>query len=160
MIVAMATHRHELSEADIDLVIVSGTRARLLTRTPAGAFRTVRKLASEAARQRSAALARDRLGRSHESVGSARHAIEPRSDPHEKAMAAFIAEVADSVNRAAASGHVHALVVAGPPAVLDTLDRALAPDLRTRIRARVGSDLAKVPDAKLPAHFPAWPLTR
>jgi protein required for attachment to host cells len=156
----MARPPSDPSEADIQLVIVSGTRARLVRRTAAGAFRTVRSMASDAAAQRSSALARDRLGRSQESVGSARHAIEPRSDPHEKAMAAFIAEVADSVNRAAADGHVDALVLAGPPPVLDRLARALAPDLRARVRARVSIDLAKVPDAKLSAHFPAWPLTR
>jgi protein required for attachment to host cells len=156
----MATRPNDRPKADIQLVIVSGTRARLLTRTPAGAFRTVRKLMSEAATQRSSALARDRLGRSHESVGSARHAIAPRSDPHQKAMAAFITEVAASVSAVAAGGQVHDLVIAGPPPVLEALDRALTPDLRTHVRARVGRDLAKVPDARLSEHFPAWPLVQ
>jgi protein required for attachment to host cells len=117
----MATRRPDLSDAEVQLVIVSGTCARLLTRTPGGAFQTLRRLASDTAKQRSSALARDRLGRSHESVGSARHAIEPRTDPHEKAMAAFVAEVADSVNNALASGRARDLVLAGPPHVLDTL---------------------------------------
>ncbi len=100
----------------------------------------------------------DRLGRSFESSGVARHAIAPHSDPHALGKERFAADVATELNAAAAQGLFARLVLAGPSRTLNAVEEALDPGLQRGIAGRVAKNLVKVPDQDLAAHVPAWPL--
>ncbi len=139
------------------LALMDGEHARFVTHGVHG-FRTVRTWASPSAGQRTAALVTDRLGRSFESAGVARHAIAPHSDPHSQEKERFAAQVATELNTAAAQSLFARLVLAGPSHTLHAVEAALNRDVQRGITGRVAKNLVKVPDQDLAAHFPAWPL--
>ena len=153
----MSGNRLHAAAADAWLAIVDGEHARFVAHGAHG-FRTVRTLASHTAGQRTAALVRDRLGRSFESADVARHAIAPRSDPHAQEKERFAAHIAAELNIAAAQSLFARLVLAGPSRTIQAVEDALDPEVRRRIAGRVAKDLVKAPDQDLAAHFPAWPL--
>lgn len=141
------------------LAIVDGEHARFVMHDVHG-FHTVHSEASITAGQRTAELVSDRLGRSFESFGTARHAIAPHSDPHTREKQHFAALIAAELNTAAAQSHFARLILAGPSRTLQAVEEALDPGVRRRIAGRVAKSLAKVPDQDLGKHFPAWPLVQ
>lgn len=139
------------------LALVDGEHARFVTHDGNG-FHTVQTEASDSTGKRTAELVTDRLGRSFESAGSARHAIAPHSDPHAREKDRFAERIAEKLNEAAARGLFASLVLAGPPHTLQAIENALDPDVRRKVTGQVAKTLAKVPDRDLGEHFPAWPL--
>ncbi|WP_431303068.1 host attachment protein [Sediminicoccus sp. BL-A-41-H5] len=85
----------------------------------------------------------ERPGRVHESVGSARHAIEPRQDPHRAAEASFARHVADELEKGAAMGRYDSLVLLAPPVFLGDLRKALGAATRQRLRSSLAKDIAQ-----------------
>lgn len=146
-----------MTHPGIWLAIMDGEHARFVLRDDHG-FRTVRTWASDSAGQRTAELVTDRLGRSFESAGAARHAIAPHSDPHAQEKERFAVQVAAELNTAAAQGLFGRLVLAGPSRTLRAVEAALDPAVQNGITGRVAKNLVKVPDQDLAPHFPAWPL--
>jgi protein required for attachment to host cells len=136
------------------LAIVDGEHARFVMHDVHG-FHTIRTKAPDTAGQRTAELVTDRLGRSFESVGIARHAIASHSDPHLREKEHFAARIAPELNAAAAQSLFTRLILAGPSRTLQAVEEALDPGVR---RGRVAKSLVKVPDQDLGEHFPAWPL--
>ncbi len=146
-----------MTHPGIWLAIMDGEHAGFVLHDDHG-FRTVRTWASPSAGQRTAALVTDRLGRSFESAGVARHAIAPHSDPHAQEKERFAVQVAAELNAAAAQSLFARLVLAGPSRTLHAVEDALGPEVQRGITGRVAKNLVKVPDQGLAAHFPAWPL--
>ena len=127
-------------------VVADGKRLRVLER-PIGTA-PWRELEAEAAEQSdppSRELGTDRPGRVHESVGSARHAVEPRQDLHEAAEAAFAREVAERLERAAMGGRYDRLVLVAPPAFLGRLRLALGTRVRQRLAGTLNRELTRAP---------------
>jgi protein required for attachment to host cells len=87
----------------------------------------------------------ERPGRVHESVGSARHAIEPRQDPHRAAKAGFARHLADELERAAAMGRYDRLLLVAPPVFLGDLRKALGAVARQRLCGSLDKDIAQAP---------------
>jgi protein required for attachment to host cells len=134
--------------------VADGGRLRILERAVRRA--PWLELAAEAARHPdppSRSLGTDRPGRSHESVGSARHAIEPRQDLHEAAEAAFAREVADRLERAASAGRFGRLVLVALPAFLGRLRPALGEQARRRLAGTLNRDLTHLPEQELAARL-------
>jgi protein required for attachment to host cells len=102
---------------------------------------------------RSHDLGTDRPGRTHESVGTTRHAVEPRSDPHRQLKHDFAVRVAERLDAAAAAKSFDRLVVAAPPAMLGDLRQAMHKQTHQLIAAEVPKDLVKVADRDLRPHF-------
>ena len=94
-----------------------------------------RELTSADLHHKSRDLVSDRPGRAFESANPARHAIEPRTDPHDQAKAQFIAEVAGLLNQENQAGAFDELilVVARPQAAAfkDALDKPTRAKSRT-----------------------------
>ena len=72
---------------------------------------------------------RDRLPRAHESVGGARHAIEPRTSAEEKITREFAAELSGFLNEARVAHRYDNLVLMAAPAFLGSVRSELDPQV-------------------------------
>jgi protein required for attachment to host cells len=136
------------------LVIADGGRARLvMRRETAPRYATFRELMSVAEQSPSRELGADRPGRSRESATTARHAIEPRSDPHELAKEDFAHEVAKVLNEAGAADEFDRIIMVAPPHIAAWLRHGLGKAVRAKIVGELPKDLTKVPDRELGRHL-------
>lgn len=129
-------------------VVADGANARVLCRSADG-FADVTSMASIDAHHRTSDLGSERPGRSVESSGSARHAIEPHSDPQERAKLDFAHEVAAAVNDAAERGDFTALVLVGLPKTVHAIKEKLDHAAASRLVAEHPHDLVKLPETAL-----------
>ena len=138
------------------IVLMDGSRARFIAAQPGRPhYVTVSEIESAAAHQKSSSLVAGELGRGRESVGATRHAIEPRSDPHEQAKLEFAATVAGEINAAHERGAFAALVLVAPARLLPLLRDELAAPVRASIIGELAKDLTKLPNQELDAHLAA-----
>ena len=95
----------------------------------------------------------DRPGRSFDSAGSGRHAMEPPTDPHRHAERVFAQEVAGVLEDARRRNEFQHLIVVAPPKALGDLRAEFSTVLRDRVTAELHKDLTKVPVHDLPSHL-------
>ena len=98
-------------------------------------------------------LGTDRPGRTHESVGQTRHAMEPTSDPHREQKRRFAGEVAMGMAKGLAAGRFDRLVVVAPPVTLGDLRAELPAQVAKVVAGEVAKDLTKVPDHEVESHL-------
>jgi len=91
----------------------------------------------------------DRPGRSFESQGAARHAVQPRVDPHRQAAERFIERVAEMLTAASNKGDYDRLVVVAPPRALGEFRKSLPAAVKNKLIGEIGEDLTKAPTAAL-----------
>lgn len=90
----------------------------------------------------------DRPGRSFESVGSKRHAMEYASDPRAVRKAQFIGQLAGGL--LARVGEFDRLVLVAPPAAMGLLRDALDDRVANKVADEVVKDFTQVSNADLP----------
>jgi protein required for attachment to host cells len=138
------------------IVIADGSRARIVAqRHESPGFDVVAEMQSPEAHVPSHLLTSERPGRTHESGNSSRHAIEPRHDPHQERLTAFVRSVADYLNGHAAGPAVDDIILFAPPHALGQLREMLNEGIIHKIRAEAPKDLTKLPISELPAHLKA-----
>jgi protein required for attachment to host cells len=98
-------------------------------------------------------LVSDGLGRSFESSGDMRHAIEPRIDPHRELKRTFAHELADMLDQRLREKAYDRLVIVAPPKALGDLRAALSAHVKPLIHAELNKDLVKTPTAELVSHL-------
>lgn len=125
------------------IVVVDGARARTLLYL--GRASGVRQLPDSFFFDEHAPtheLVTDHQARVHESVGSVRHAIEPRIDPHKQRKQQFLAKVAQHLSAAAQRGDFENLVVVAPATALGELRKDLSPQLQKLLLSEIAHDYA------------------
>ncbi|HUZ75925.1 MAG TPA: host attachment protein [Stellaceae bacterium] len=140
------------------IVMADGTRALIVTRrdVPEG-FDVVADLSSEVAHVPAHLIASERPGRTQESHSPARHAIEPRHDPHEERLAAFVGSVAAYLNEQSAAKAFDHLILFAPPRALGQIRDMLDDSAKAKVSAQAAKDLTKMPLEDLPKHLAALP---
>lgn len=134
------------------VLIADGGRARVLSQTGKGhPLVEVEGLALHADLPRSHEIGRDRPGRSYESHGTARHAVEGHSDPHDSLEHAFLVDVAERLDARLAAGAFDRLVLVAPPRALAVLRQVVSKPLHAVLDAEVAKDLTKTPDKDVAA---------
>ncbi len=98
-------------------------------------------------------LGDDRPGRVVESHGTARHAVEPRSDPHQKLERLFAHQLADILADCHGKHEFDRLVVVAPPVMLGDLRQALGAEVRKAVVAEINKDLTKIPNDEVLRHI-------
>jgi len=141
--------RTALAAGESGIRLTPGAAAEL----PAARFDTVREIVAADAHRRSRDLGTDRPGRTFESATTARHAVEPRQDPHEASKRTFMHEVAAVLNEAGAGGEFNRLVLVASARVIGELRGALDGATGAKVAAELKKDLSKVPDADLADHL-------
>jgi protein required for attachment to host cells len=140
------------------ILIADGGCARVLTSTGAEHhFTEVPGLNFVAELPANHELGTERPGRSHESQGHVRHAIEPHVDKHAQLKRTFVAGVLDTLANKHLEGAFDRLIIVAPPAVLGMI----RPELKARLRDvtvhEVDKDLTKTPNHEIASHL-GWIL--
>ena len=91
----------------------------------------------------------DRPGRSFDSAGHGRHAMEPPTDPKRAEQHAFFADVAERLEAAARGGRFDRLVLVAEPRALGELRHLLAPAVAARVSAELDKDLTHLSAAEI-----------
>ncbi len=125
------------------IVVADGAKARILLYTsrlkgvqqvPDGHFHEPHPPTHE--------LVTERQPRVQESIGAARHAVEPRVDPHQQREAHFLTRIAGHLDRAEQQSKFEHLVVVAPATALGVLRKEFSPSLKKRIIAEIPHDYA------------------
>jgi len=95
----------------------------------------------------------DRPGRTFDSHGRGRHAMEPPTDPRENEKQHFIRGLAALLDKEAKRGRYDRLVLVAPPKALGYLRSALSDSVREKITGEIDKDLVHLPMQELPAHL-------
>jgi protein required for attachment to host cells len=101
-------------------------------------------------------LGTDRPGRSFESVGSARHAIESPSDPHREQKRQFARRIAHVIEERQAAKSFARLVLVAPAVTMGDLRAALSDKVKAAVIAELVADLTNTPVNELPAYLSAY----
>ena len=107
------------------------------------------KLESARARARADQLVTDRSGRSFDSAGEGRHAMEPEVTPQAREKERFRERVAGAMRDALLEGEVERFVLVAEPRTLGALRATLDDDVRARIVAELDKDYTDLPPDEL-----------
>jgi protein required for attachment to host cells len=94
----------------------------------------------------------DAPGRSINSVGGVRSAIE-QTDWHHEAERAFLAELANRLDAAINAGEAKGLIMIAPPRALGMIRQAYTQHLRGALRAEIDKDFVKLPVHEIEKHL-------
>jgi protein required for attachment to host cells len=97
----------------------------------------------------------DRPGRSYESVGGARHAIEREDDPRQRQAVRFARRVARRLDEARRKDEFDSLVVVAGPPFLGIMRQELPKLTRARVVHEIRKDLVHSPVDSLREHLAA-----
>ncbi len=95
----------------------------------------------------------DRTGRTYQSKGQARSAIEAHSDPHRELKKKFAHQLADALAHGLQQKSYDRLVIVAAPSALGDLRAALSEHVRAKVTGEVDKDLTKIPDADVAGHL-------
>jgi protein required for attachment to host cells len=138
------------------VLIADAARARVFeTRGKGTGLTMVSGMTFDAELAPSHMLGTDRPGRSFESVGSTRHAMESPSDPHREQKRQFARHVAHAVEERQAANSFDRLVVVAPAVTMGDLRAALSDKVMAAVIAELAADLTNTPVSELPAHLAA-----
>ncbi len=93
----------------------------------------------------------ERPGRVHESVGTTRHAIQPRVDFHRAQKAEFAHTIAQMLEDAAQTHVYQRLVLVAPPRMMGDLRAALGTHARALVADELSHDLTHFSDKEIEA---------
>jgi protein required for attachment to host cells len=97
----------------------------------------------------------DRPGRSYESVGGQRHAIERENDPRQREAVLFAKRISRRLDEARRKGEYDELIVVAGPPFLGLMRKELSRPTRERVVHEIRKDLVHSPVESLRRHLPA-----
>ena len=97
-------------------------------------------------------LGTDAPGRSHNSIGSARSAME-QTDFHDQAERHFLVELAGKLDVAVQAGETKSVTIVASPRALGMIRQAYTPRLREVLRNEIDKDLVKLPVYEIEKHL-------
>ncbi len=120
-------------------------------RGPNKGLEALRDMVFEGDHAASREILADRPGRTFDSVGQGRHAMEPTSDAHAELKDQFARLIADRL--AEHGSDFDRLVLIAPPEALGRLRSALPPAVAGKVTRELGKDLTHLPNSELPDHL-------
>ncbi len=128
------------------IVVADGARARFfVSEGPGTGLEPALPQALVADNRPSADIASDRPGRTFDSVGAGRHAVQPSSDPHRHSQITFASEIAKTLDQRLKNRAFDQLVIIAAPRMLGDLRAALGENIRKLVFAEIDKDLTKLP---------------
>jgi protein required for attachment to host cells len=94
----------------------------------------------------------DRPGRTHASTGTARSAIEPKTDPHQKREDEFTLALARHLDLLVRDTAYQDILIFAPPVFLGVLRKDLSSAVAKKIAGEVHKDLVKSPPEEIRKH--------
>lgn len=133
------------------IVVADGSRAQIfLNEGPGTGLKSALHHALVADNRPSGDISSDRPGRSFDSAGGGRHAMQPPTDPHRHAQTSFAHDIAKLLEENYNKHNYERIFIAAAPRMLGDLRAALGNNLKNRIVGEINKDLSKltVPDLK------------
>jgi protein required for attachment to host cells len=145
---------HRMKKTITWILIANGTQAHVLEHCgPGKGLSAVKGLDWSIEPLQSRDINADRPGRSFSSVGSARSAMEPKTDPAQHREAEFTRSVAEEIEKKAREGAFDRLILAAAPIALGNLRKVLSEQVRKQIVAELDKDLTNIPTASVHKHL-------
>ncbi len=136
------------------ILVGDSSRARLLLAEHTNApLQELDTLENPAARLRNQDLSSDGPGRSFDSAGRGRHAMEQRESPKHHEAATFARHLAERLEQARGHGELERLVLVAPPRFLGLLRDEMGTDLSRLVIAEIDKDLTAVDASELRTHL-------
>jgi len=127
------------------IVACDGRKALVLENVGDAKFPNLRvKETHEHADEPTRTLGASAPGRSYQSVGARRSAVE-QTDLHDEAERTFLRDLAERLNRAALAGDAKTLIMVAPPRALGMIREAYSPALRDAIAHEIAKDVVNRP---------------
>jgi protein required for attachment to host cells len=127
------------------VVVCDGAKALILENAGDSKFpnlKTIKVLEQEDLPTR--VLGSDAPGRTNNSVGSARSAVE-QTDWHDQSERTFLVQLAQQLDSAVSEGKARSLILVAPPRALGMIRPAYSQALKGALRAEVDKDFVKMP---------------
>jgi protein required for attachment to host cells len=121
------------------VLIADGSQARVFHAAGKGKIKEMSEMA--VAHPPTRDMVSDRPGRTFDSMGQGRHAMEAPSDPHDKAEADFLRSVAKKLDASCQRKEFDRLVVVAPPRALGTLRSVFSEKLTSAVTQEIAHDL-------------------
>ena len=130
------------------IVVSESARARIFTVSGIGGkLQEVADLSHPESRLHNRELISDAPGRTFDSHGEGRHAMEQASDPQEREAQAFATEIVRHIDRGQREGNFDSLVLVAPPKFLGWLRQELSKSARNALIGELDKNLVEA-DAK------------
>ena len=136
------------------ILVADRAHARILDVGPDGGLRELACFANPEGRAAARDLEADRPPRVHESVGGARHAIEPHTSTRDKTATRFARVLRDALGDGHEKQSFERLVLVAPPRFLGVLRGALDKPLLDCVVDEIGHDLTGLALQDLRKHLP------
>jgi protein required for attachment to host cells len=134
------------------IIIADGARARVMQNNgPGKGVQAVAGLLFEGDHSSSSKIMADKPGRTFDSVGNARHAMEPSHDPHDELKAQFVRQIVGELE--ARTDAYNRLILVAPPRALGLIRKALPAAVASKVTGELDKDLTHLPNAELPSHL-------
>jgi protein required for attachment to host cells len=140
---------------DTWVVVADSAAARLfLAPSPTGPLEEFASYAHAEGRLHARDLVAGEQGRSFDSMGTGRHAMEPRVDPKEHEKASFARLIGDRVRSARAKGEVNRVFLVAPPEFLGLLRASLDAESRRMVAGEYGLNVVRLKPGEIRAKLP------
>jgi protein required for attachment to host cells len=116
--------------------------------------REVAHISDPLAHQHDRDFSSDRPGRSYESVGGQRHAIERENDPRSREAVRFAKRISRRLDEARRKGEYDELIVVAGPPFLGLMRKEMSRPTRERVVHEIRKDLVHSPVESLRRHLP------
>jgi protein required for attachment to host cells len=132
------------------VLIADGARGRILAIDGHGTSRHLIEI-QEFSGDHSASheLLRDKPARVYESHGAARHAVQPKSDPHRALKHSFAGHIANVIAAHLGNAAFDKLIVVAAPVTLGDLRASFSDAVKAKITAEIDKDLTKIPNSAI-----------
>lgn len=136
------------------LVADEGRAALYAAESPTGPLTELRDFIGAENRLQDQDLVTDRPGRSFDSGGEGRHALEPSTQPGEVEAQRFAKELAEALDQARTEQRFEMLGLVAPPAFLGLLRKSLTDETARLVVLEIDKDLTRSDAEGVRAHLP------
>lgn len=136
------------------LLIANSSSARLFKIQTKHELEEIRNFEHPESRLHNLDLVSDKPGRDFESVGRARHAIEPVTMPKQVEFELFAKRLADYLQEAHHKKEFEDLYIAASPAFLGLLRQELSSTVTRSIKGTVDKDMTHIKSSEILSHIP------
>lgn len=135
------------------IIVADGARAQIfLNNGPGTGLKSALPQALVADNRPSGEIASDRSGRSFDSAGQGRHAMEQSSDPHEHQQTVFALEIAKLLDQKRNAKAYDQIIIIAAPKMLGTIRKALSKATSQLVTGEINKDLTKISIDDLSGH--------
>lgn len=132
------------------IVVGDSSRCRIFSQEKRfGELTYVDELEHAASRLSDADLISDRPGRSFDSAGQGRHAMEPRTEPQTEQAVRFARRIATMLDRGRVENRFESVVLMLEPSFLGILREHLTKGLRPRVESEIAVNLSRASEKSI-----------